>query len=53
MKLDLNNTNWEDLEDNLPLKQKLVKKKTVDFETEKEKKSKKSDNYRKLRNENI
>lgn len=48
MKYDLNNTDFEDLE-NLPPKQKLVKKKTKDFEAEKELKSKKTDNYRKER----
>jgi len=58
MKLDVNNNDWEDLEESLPPKQKIVKKKTKDFEVDKELKSKKSDNYRKVRkqgekNENI
>jgi len=55
MKLNVND--WEDLEDldDLPPKQKIVKKKTKDYEAEKELKSKKNNNYRKGKNpdENI
>jgi hypothetical protein len=46
MKLDVNNTDWEEFEE-LPTKQKLVKKKTKDFEAEKASKMKKPNNRRK------
>lgn len=47
MKLDVNNFEWEDFDD-LPAKEKIVKKKKKDLD-DKELKSKKNDNYRKRR----
>lgn len=46
MKLDLNNLDWEEFEE-LPSKQKIVKKKSKDSEKEKDLKSKKINMYRK------